>query len=92
MYFLVYFAVLRIDDEFQLAYAHWIVPLPHLRRCQSDTDAYTHTNSYTNTDSNAYAYAYAHTHTDADACACAERAEQSRRSGSVAESDQLVVD
>ena len=39
MYFLVYFAVLRIDDEFQLAHAHRIVPLPHLRWCESDTDA-----------------------------------------------------
>ena len=92
MYFLVYFAVLRIDDEFQLAHAHWIVPLPHLRRCESDTDtdayANAHADSYTNTDSNSDA----HTDTNSDACACPERAEQSRRISGVTESDQLVVD
>ena len=72
MHFLVYDRVLHYDVEFQLAHAHWIVPVPDLRWWNSDayanpnSDAHTNTNTNTNTNSDTNSDTNTDTDTNSD--------------------------
>src|SRR5439155_22446815 len=85
LYFLVHDRILRVDNELQLADAHWLVQVSGMwRGADTHADSNTKWNSDPNSDPN--------TDADTDADAGSKCSKQLDGDGSFVKSNQFVVD